>query len=167
MSIRAISRRQALKSVGAGFGYVALAGMLGQETRRAAAAPKPLAPKESHFKPKAKRIIFLFMQGSMSQVDTVEYKPQLQKDGGKPGPGGGTLTASKFKFQQYGKTGSWFSELLPNLGQHADKMWAAGGGRAAAGAVDRPAGAQDRHPLRRGQDRPGERRAYYASRKAP
>src|SRR5581483_2728076 len=69
-----------------------------------------------------KRIIFLFMQGAISQVDTFEYKPQLQKDGGKPGPGGGTLTASQFKFQQYGQTGSWFSELLPNIAKHADKL---------------------------------------------
>jgi hypothetical protein len=70
----------------------------------------------------AKRIIFVFMQGAMSQMDTFEYKPQLQKDGGKAGPGGGTLTASKFKFQQYGQTGTWFSELLPNLAKHADKL---------------------------------------------
>jgi hypothetical protein len=114
------SRRQALKSAGAGFGYLALAGLLGQSSAKA--APKPLAAKEPHFKPKAKRIIFLFMQGAVSQVDTFEYKPQLQKDGGKAGPGGGTLTASKFDFKQYGQTGSWFSELLPHTAQHADKM---------------------------------------------
>ena len=62
------------------------------------------------------------MQGAMSQVDTFEYKPQLQKNGGKVGPGGGTLTASKFKFKQYGETGTWFSELLPNIAKHADKL---------------------------------------------
>src|SRR5439155_9915866 len=97
------------------------AGMLGR-TAAADKAPKPLAPKAPHFSPKARRIIFVFMQGAMSPVDTFEYKPQLQKDGGKPGPGGGTLTASKFKFRQYGRTGSWFSELLPNLAKHADKL---------------------------------------------
>ena len=119
-----ISRRQVLKSAGAGFGYLALAGMLGQNAAKAGdkAVAKPLAPKYPHFTPRAKRIIFVFMQGSMSQMDTFEYKPQLQKEGGKPGPGGGTLTASKFKFQQYGETGSWFSELLPNMAQHADKL---------------------------------------------
>src|SRR5271166_5363563 len=118
------SRRQALKSAGAGFGYLALAGLLGQTHTQAAdrAATKPLAPREPHFKAKAKRIIFLFMEGAMSQVDTVEYKPQLQKDGGKPGPGGGTLTASKFRFQQHGRSGTWFSELLPNMAAHADKL---------------------------------------------
>src|SRR4051812_1957770 len=93
----ALSRRQVLKSAGAGFGYLALAGMVGQAAEKS--APKPLAPKEPHFKAKAKRIIFLFMEGAMSQMDTLEYKAQLQKDGGKAGPGGGTLTASKFKFR--------------------------------------------------------------------
>jgi hypothetical protein len=62
------------------------------------------------------------MNGAMSQHDTFEYKPQLFKDNGKPGPGGGTLTAPKFKFGQHGGTGSWFSELLPNLAKHADKL---------------------------------------------
>ena len=117
-----LSRRQALKSAGAGFGMVALAGMLGHQARAAEKTPKPLAPKAPHFPAKAKRIIFVHMNGSMSQMDTFEYKPKLQKDGGKPGPGGGTLTASKFRFRQYGETGSWFSELLPNLATHADKL---------------------------------------------
>ena len=116
-----ITRRQALKSAGAGFGYLALAGLLGQNAARAA-SPKPLAPQEPVMPAKAKRIIFLFMQGAISQVDTFEYKARLQQDGGKAGPGGGTLTASKFRFQQYGQTGSWFSELLPNMAQHADKL---------------------------------------------
>jgi hypothetical protein len=122
----ALSRRQLLKSAGAGFGYVALAGLLGQHAARAAAgdrtALQPTAPKLPHYAAKAKRIIFLFMQGANSQVDTFEYKPRLQQDGGKPGPGGGTLTASKFKFQQHGENGTWFSELLPNIARHADKL---------------------------------------------
>jgi Protein of unknown function (DUF1501) len=119
-----LSRRQALRSAGAGFGYVALAGLLGQPGARAGASAGAgrLTPRQPHFKPRAKRIIFLFMQGAISQVDTFEYKPNLQRDGGKPGPGGGTLTASKFKFRQYGETGSWFSELLPHMAQHADKL---------------------------------------------
>jgi hypothetical protein len=122
----AVSRRQVLRSAGAGFGYLALAGLLGQNAQRSAAAgpdgPKPLAPKKPHFPARAKRIIFLFMQGAVSQMDTFEYKPRLQKDGGKPGPGGGALSASKFKFRQYGQTGTWFSELLPNVAEHADKL---------------------------------------------
>ncbi len=122
----AYSRRTALRSAGAGMGFLALASMLGQNSRRVLAgepgSTNPLAAKAPHFKPRAKRVIFLFMQGCISQVDTFEYKPRLQADGGKKGPEGGTLTASKFKFRQYGETGSWFSELLPNIAQHADEL---------------------------------------------
>lgn len=120
-----VSRRQMLQTASAGFGMVALAGLVGAKQGRAdtqAAAAAPLAPKKPHFAAKAQRIIFVHMNGAMSHHDTFDYKPQLHADDGKPGPGGGTLTGSKFKFQQYGQTGSWFSELLPNLAQHADKL---------------------------------------------
>jgi hypothetical protein len=115
-----VSRRALLQSAGAGFGYLALSGML-RETA-AAEEPRPLAPKLPHFVPRAKRIIYLFMSGSMSQLDTWEYKPRLQKDDGKEGPGGGTLTASKFRFARYGESGTWVSELYPNLARHVDKL---------------------------------------------
>ncbi|HVJ82872.1 MAG TPA: DUF1501 domain-containing protein, partial [Planctomycetia bacterium] len=118
------SRRQLLRAAGAGFGYVALSALMGRNA--SADAPlnpaSALAPTAPPRPAKAKRVIFLFMQGAISQMDTFEYKPKLQANGGKTGPGGGTLTASKFKFKQYGQTGSWFSELLPNLAQHADSM---------------------------------------------
>jgi hypothetical protein len=121
-----MSRRQALKSAGVGFGYLALAGLLGQDGSRALASTtatvNPLAPRRPHFQARAKRIIFLLMEGAMSQVDTIEYKPHLQKSGGKPGPNGGILTPSKFQFKQYGESGTWFSELLPNIARHADKL---------------------------------------------
>jgi hypothetical protein len=125
-----LTRRQALKSAGTGFGYLALAGLLGRDgtgTARAAnerqeIAPNPLAPKPSHFPAKAKRIIFLFMSGAISPMDTWEYKPQLQKDDGKVGPGGGVLTGSKFKFARHGQTGTWVSELCPNVAKHVDKL---------------------------------------------
>jgi hypothetical protein len=117
-----VSRRSLLKSAGGGFGYLALAGLLGQQTARALTAEKPLAPHAPHFPAKAKRIIFVFMEGAMSGVDTFEYKPELQANDGKGGPGGGKLTASKFAWKQYGQTGSWFSELLPNIAQHADEL---------------------------------------------
>lgn len=116
-----LSRRLALQTAGAGFGYLALSGLMAADARRGA-APKPLSVKKPHFPAKAKRIIFVFMEGSMSQHDTFEYKPELVRNHGKAGPGGGTLTASKFKFSQHGQTGSWFSELLPNLARHADKL---------------------------------------------
>lgn len=118
-----LSRRAALRSAGAGFGYLALAGLLGQNTLRAGPAPvAPLAPKTPHFRPKARRIIFIFMEGAMSQHDTFEYKPVLQAQDGKTAPGGGRLAASKFKFSQHGESGAWFSELLPNIAKHADKF---------------------------------------------
>ncbi len=124
-SLVRMSRRQALKSAGAGFGYLALAGLLGQDAARAAAAekaPGPLAPKPPHFPVKAKRILFLFMEGATSQMDTWEYKERLQKEDGKTGPGGGTLVASKFKFKQHGQTGTWVSELYPHVARHVDKL---------------------------------------------
>lgn len=120
-----LSRRSILRSAGAGFGYLALAGLLGEQALRASpakTAPKPLAPRKPHFEPKAKRVIFVFMEGAMSGHDTFDYKPALQKNDGKGAPGGGKLVASKFAFKQYGQTGSWFSELLPNLATHADSL---------------------------------------------
>jgi hypothetical protein len=124
------SRRQLLRSAGAGFGYLALAGLLGRVRRAAAASATPtgpvpasqLAAKTPHFAAKAKRVIFLFMQGAVSQMDTWEYKPTLQASDGKTATGGGRLTASKFKFAQYGETGTWMSELIPQTAQHVDKF---------------------------------------------
>lgn len=123
----ALSRRQVLKSANAGFGYLALASLLGNSSPKVATAKEasllqPLAPKQSHFPAKAKRVIFLFMEGATSQMDTWEYKPKLQQDHGKAGPGGGTLTGSKFQWQQHGQTGTWVSELYPNVAKHVDKL---------------------------------------------
>jgi hypothetical protein len=121
-----VSRRNVLRAAGAGFGHLALAGLLGSVANKAAAqelnANNPLAPKRPPLPVKAKRIIFLFMEGAMSSVDTFEYKPELEKRNGKSGPGGGTITASRFKFKQYGNSGAYFSELLPNIAQHADEF---------------------------------------------
>ncbi len=120
-----LSRRQLLRASGAGFGALALSGMLAEQVRateRASAKSQPLAPKAPHFAAKAKRIIFLFLEGAFSQLDTWEYKPELQAADGKPGPGGGTLVASKFKFTQHGQTGTWVSELFPHCARHVDKL---------------------------------------------
>ena len=123
-SLGRLTRREALRHAGTGFGYLALAGLLGRDAGALAATgaspsrEHPLAPKAPHFPAKAKRIIFLFMNGAISQMDTWDYKPQLQKDDGKVGPGGGVLTGSKFKFQQYGQTGTWVSELFPHMARH-------------------------------------------------
>ena len=112
-----------LKSTSVGFGSLALAGLCAQ-----AAEQSPLAPKEPHFKPKAKRVIFLCMRGGPSHVDTFDYKPQLTVDEGKPGLGRrgsssrSKLMASPWKFSQHGQNGLWISELFPKLAKHADKL---------------------------------------------
>ncbi len=124
-----ISRRQVLQTASAGFGFTALRGLLGlegqtarAESTRTQAADNPLAPKQQQFAAKAKRIIFLFMEGATSQVDTWEYKPRLQASDRQVGPGGGTLVASKFRFQQHGQTGTWVSELYPHVAKQVDKL---------------------------------------------
>ncbi len=117
-----LSRRDILRTTAAGFGSVALAGLLQSQTRASGEPLKPLAPRKPHFPVKAKRIIFLFLEGAFSQLDTWEYKPQLIADHGKAGPGGGTLVASRFKFAQHGQTGTWVSELFPHCAKHVDKL---------------------------------------------
>ena len=123
---RPVSRRALLRTASAGFGHLALAGLIGSQASSALAAGKPaanpLAPKPAPLPAKAKRIIFLFMEGAMSSLDTFEYKPEVEKNHGKSGPGGGTITASQFKFKPYGQSGFHFSELLPNIATHADEF---------------------------------------------
>jgi hypothetical protein len=120
-----------LRVSGAGFGGMALAAMLGQQSSADAQKPNPLAAKSPHFAPKAKRVIFLFMHGGPSQVDTFDYKPLLARDHGKPLPFDkprvvssqtGNLLASPWKFQQYGQSGAWVSDLFPHVGRCADDL---------------------------------------------
>src|SRR5262249_38285541 len=120
-----VSRRSILQSAAVGFGQVALAGMLGLQPRKSLASQDqsgPLAAKPPQFPVRAKRIIFLFMEGAISHVDTFEYKQRLQESDGKSSPGGGKLVASKFKFQQHGETGTWVSELYPHVSKHVDRL---------------------------------------------
>ena len=119
MNLPLLSRRAALRSVPCGFGYLAFAGLAAQ----AAAADKPLAPKQPHFTPRAKRVIFLCMSGGPSHVDTFDYKPRLIADAGKPGSRpGSTWLGPKAEFKQRGKGGLWISDLFPNVAQHADDL---------------------------------------------
>jgi len=116
------SRRRFLQTASCGFGFLALADLC---TRAAAAdAQNPLAAKPPHFKARAKRVIFLFMAGAPSHVDTFDYKPKLQADDGKPVAKGNPrkLLKSPFKFSRYGKSGLWLPETLPNLAKHADEL---------------------------------------------
>src|ERR1051325_447952 len=133
-----ISRRAALKRAGAGFGLLALAGLLDQEgllNRSASAAGPlgPLSPKPPQFKARAKSVIWLFMNGGPSQVDTWDYKPELLKRDGQKLDGidkftgffaneVGPLMKSPFTFRQHGQSGAWVSEIFPNLAKHVDKM---------------------------------------------
>ena len=126
-----VTRRDMLRVSGAGFGGLALAAMLGQTSSADSPKPNPLAPKPPHFAAKAKRVIFLFMHGGPSQVDTFDYKPLLTRDNGKPLPFDkprvvssqtGNLLASPWKFQQYGQSGAWVSDLFPHVGRCADDL---------------------------------------------
>lgn len=110
---------------------LALAGITAEQSRAAdlSQATSPLAPREPHFAPRAKRVIMMFMQGGPSHVDTFDYKPQLAKLSGKTiseagldGPRNGKLMASPWTFRPHGESGIEISELFPNLAQHADKL---------------------------------------------
>jgi hypothetical protein len=135
------TRREFLWEAGGGFTSVALAGMLGADgflAQQAVAADgatpfrNPLAPKKPHFTPKAKRVIFLFMYGGPSHVDTFDYKPDLYPLDGKTidvktfGRGGhkskGRVVGPQWKFKQYGESGKWVSELFPHLATCVDDI---------------------------------------------
>ncbi len=81
-----IHRRTMLKGAALGFGHLAMSAMMAEETAAADRKLDPLAPQAPHFVPRAKRVIFLFMKGGPSHVDTFDYKPKLQEDDGKELP---------------------------------------------------------------------------------
>jgi len=124
-----LTRREMLTRCANGFGGVALASMLAEEAQ--AKSLNPLVPKKAHFAPKAKNIIFLYMDGGPSSVDTFDPKPRLAKENGKPfglkmeatqfNNRGKTL-ASPWKFQHYGQAGIPISDLFPHVARHADKL---------------------------------------------
>jgi len=123
-----ISRRQMLKRSGVGFGYLALASLLAEQSPATAESPRQFIP---HLKPRAKRVIFLFMKGGPSHLDTFDPKPRLQKDAGKELPFDkprvqfaktGNLLASPWKFKKYGQSGLEVSELFPHIAQCVDDL---------------------------------------------
>jgi hypothetical protein len=128
------SRRQFLKNAGLGFGSLALASMLHEESQAAAAssAVNPLLARAPHIAPTTKSVIWLFMTGAPSQVDTWDYKPELQKRDGQELAGAdpktgffttsGKCLKSPFEWAQHGESGSWVSDLFPHLSKHVDKM---------------------------------------------
>lgn len=121
-----LSRRELLRVSSTGFGSLALAGLLGAEGQA-----NPLAVRAPHFPAKAKRVIFLFMHGGPSQIDTFDYKPLLKRDHGKPLPFAKrrvvsaetfNLLQSPWQFKQYGQSGAWVSDLFPHLATHVDDL---------------------------------------------
>ena len=125
------TRRKFLQQVGQGFGSLALAALLNEQTS-AATAVNPLLPKTPVFAPRAKAVIWLFMTGAPSHMDTFDYKPELQKRSGQVLPGSdpktgffttsGKLLKSPFGWQQHGQSGTWVSDILPHMARHVDDM---------------------------------------------
>ena len=128
------SRRDLLRQIACGFGYVAFAGLSTLDAR--AAQPRsgslnPLSPKPTHFTPKAKRVIFLFLHGGVSHIDTFDPKPKLTEMDGKPLPFAkpkvtfaktGNLLKSPWQFRQYGECGHPVSELFPHIATCVDDL---------------------------------------------
>jgi len=135
----ATSRRELLRQAGGGFGALALGWLLQQDQLRAATAPAPtpadpLAPRPPHFPAKAKRVIFLFMHGGPSHLETFDPKPDLQRLAGQPLPSSfgmvatrrkvatNPLLATKRTFTRCGQSGVEVSDFLPHLARHADDL---------------------------------------------
>jgi hypothetical protein len=135
-----LSRREMLRRSGNGAGLLALAGLMGDSGLLATAtatasltAANPLAPRLSHFPARAKSVIWLFMNGGPSQVDTWDYKPELARRDGRELAGFdkktgffteavGPLMKSPFQWAQHGQSGSWVSDLFPSMARHVDRM---------------------------------------------
>ena len=134
------SRRDFLRRTSTGFGALALSALLNEPLAPLLAAdqintrPNPLQPKPPHFPPRAKSVIFLYMEGAVSQVDSFDYKPLLEKYHGQdPRTAIGKLEKTQFddvgkvfkspwKFQQRGQSGLWVSDLFPHVAEHADEL---------------------------------------------
>lgn len=133
--LQPLTRRAALQSASCGFGALALSGLLGEQARAESPA-NPLLPRQPHHPARAKRVIFLFMQGGVSQVDSFDYKPSLEKEDGNrfafddarqvanSGKRGTSERVLKnlWKFRQHGETGKWASDLFPEVCQHVDEL---------------------------------------------
>jgi len=118
-----ISRRDALKSLASGFGYLAFAAL----AHGAAAKGSSPAARTTHFTPRAKRVIFLCMRGGPSHVDLFDYKPELLKHSGKAASlsrdaVGAKLLGPVHPFKRHGKSGLWIADGYPQIAQHADDL---------------------------------------------
>ena len=130
-------RRWLLQNSGLGFGYLALRSLMNTafsddvQPASGVLSANPLAARQSHFAARAKRIVFLFMKGGPSHVDTFDPKPLLDRDDGKPPPidlpkvvfaAQGNLLKSPWKFRNYGQSGLPVSDLCPNVAKHVDDL---------------------------------------------
>ncbi|HAV61344.1 MAG TPA: hypothetical protein DCY13_03160, partial [Verrucomicrobiales bacterium] len=140
------SRRHFLGAMGTGFGTLALNSLLRLDAAASMPAPvtidplNPFSPRRPHFRPRARSVIFLFMVGGPSSVDTFDYKPKLQELDGKPVPKSirdaveatrhanvfhgckDELMGSPFQWRQHGQSGMWVSDLMPHTAQHVDDL---------------------------------------------
>lgn len=131
-----LNRRRLLQASAVGFGQVALSALMCSNTLQANEGPStqaqsPLASRQPHFNARAKRVIFLFMKGGPSHVDTFDPKPMLDRDHGKPLPfalprvtfaAQGNLLRSPWRFQQHGQSGLPVSDLFPHVAKHVDDL---------------------------------------------
>lgn len=130
-----LSRRELLARAGGGIGILALADLLKQEGLLAQPGPSrdPLAPRAPHFPARAKAVIWIFINGGPSHVDTWDYKPELKRRDGQELAGFnkftgffanevGPLMKSPFQFARHGQCGKWVSEIFPHLTRHVDRM---------------------------------------------
>jgi hypothetical protein len=135
MHPKQVSRRWFFEQCGVGLGSIALGQLMAQNASATAENPDPLAPKQPHFAPKAKRVIFLFMAGAPSHLELFDRKPELTKFDGSLPPAellkgyraafinpNSKLMGSKYAFQKYGQNGTELSELLPHLGEVIDDV---------------------------------------------
>src|SRR5438128_7569926 len=133
---KVVTRRWFFEQCGVGLGAIALGQLFRQSGWAAPAAlANPLAPRQPHFPPKAKRVIFLFMAGAPSHLELFDYKPELAKWNGKTPPAeltkdyraafinpNAALLGPKFKFAKHGQSGAEISELLPHLAEVVDDI---------------------------------------------
>ena len=134
-NLRARTRRHFFSQCTMGVGSMALASLMAERSN--AASDNPLQPKLPHFAPKAKNVIFLFMAGGPTQLETFEYKPKLTQMNGQPIPDSfvagkrfafmdsshrSNLLGSTRTFQQHGQSGAWVSDLLPYTAKIVDEL---------------------------------------------
>jgi len=128
-----LTRRAYLRGIAQGLSGLAMAELLMKDSRGALCVDSQDVglPTGCHFAPRVKRVIFVFMHGGPSQVDTFDYKPELARLHGQPLPipkpriqfaQTGNLLKSPWEFRQYGQTGAWVSDLFPNVAKHVDRL---------------------------------------------